>query len=64
MQTKEENAVQAKKSSYTEEDLEKAYNKGLRIGRAEGMLIYQKRIIDNLQRDNTALNQKLEDAKK
>ena len=30
----------------------------------EGMLAYQKRLIDNLKRDNVSLNQKLQDIKK
>ena len=33
-------------------------------GRIEGMLAYQKRLIDNLKRDNVSLNQKLQDIKK
>lgn len=62
MPTGKENAVEAKKSSYTEEDLRDAYQKGRRIGRVEGMIAYQKKLVENLQKDNAALNQKLSES--
>lgn len=63
--TKEnENASVANKSNYTEEEIKAAYEKGKSEGRIEGMLAYQKRLIDNLQRDNASLNQKLQEIKK
>ena len=63
--TKENEDVSvANKSSYTIEEINAAYEKGKNEGRIEGMLAYQKRLIDNLKRDNVSLNQKLQDIKK
>ena len=63
--TKENEDVSvANKSSYTIEEINAAYEKGKNEGRIEGMLVYQKRLIDNLKRDNVSLNQKLQDIKK
>ncbi|WP_294591640.1 hypothetical protein [uncultured Bacteroides sp.] len=59
----EENAVDAKKSSYTEEEMNAAYQKGRRVGQIEGMIAYQKKLINNLQKDNLMLNEKLADVK-
>lgn len=59
----EENAVDAKKSSYTEEEMNAAYQKGRRVGQVEGMITYQKRLVENLQKDNASLNQKLTEIK-
>ena len=64
MPTREENTVKAKKSSYTEEEIKAAYEKGKSEGRIEGMLSYQKRLIKNLQQDNASLNQMLQEMKK
>lgn len=62
--TKEnENVPVVNKSSYTQEEINAAYEKGKNEGRIEGMLAYQKRLIDNLKRDNVSLNQKLQDIK-
>lgn len=52
------------KSSYTEEEIKAAYEKGKSEGRIEGMLTYQKRLIKNLQQDNASLNQMLQEMKK
>ena len=63
--TKEnENVSVANKRNYTEEEINAAYKKGKDEGIIEGMLAYQKRLIENLQRDNTSLNQKLQEIKK
>ena len=63
--TKENEDVSvANKSSYTIEEINAAYEKGKNEGRIEGMLAYQKRLIDNLKRDNVSFNQKLQDIKK
>ena len=63
--TKEnENVSVANKRNYTEEEINAAYKKGKDEGRIEGMLAYQKRLIENLQRDNASLNQKLQEIKK
>lgn len=64
MPTREENSVEAKKSSYTEEDLRTAYQKGRRVGQVEGMIAYQKRLVENLQKDNASLTQKLSEVVK
>lgn len=62
--TKEnENVSIANKSSYTEEEIKAAYEKGKSEGRIEGMLSYQKRLIKNLQQDNASLNQMLQEMK-
>ena len=63
--TKEnENVSVANKRNYTEEEINAAYKKGKDEGRIEGMLAYQKRLNENLQRDNSSLNQKLQEIKK
>lgn len=62
MPTREENAAEAKRSSYTEEDLKQSYEKGLKVGRLQGMIAYQKKLVENLQRDNISLNQMLAEA--
>lgn len=62
MPTKEGNAVKVKKSSYTEEYLKQSYEKGLKVGRLQGMIAYQKKLVENLQKDNAALNQKLSES--
>lgn len=62
MPTGKENAGEAKKSSYTEEDLKQFYEKGLKVGQLQGMIAYQKKLVENLQKDNAALNQKLSEA--
>lgn len=64
MPTREENSVEAKKSSYTEEDLKDAYQKGRRVGQVEGMIAYQKRLVENLQKDNASLTKKLSEVVK
>lgn len=38
--TKEENAAEVKKSSYTEEDLRTAYQKGRRVGQVSNLFSY------------------------
>ena len=53
--TKEnENVSVANKRNYTEEEINAAYKKGKDEGR----------MIENLQRDNSSLNQKLQEIKK
>lgn len=59
---RKENAVEAKNSSYTEQDLKQSYEKGLKVGRLQGMIAYQKKLVENLQKDNMTLNQKLTEA--
>ena len=63
--TKEnENVSVANKRNYTEEEINAANKKGKDEGRIEVMLAYQKRLSENLQRDNASLNQKLQEIKK
>lgn len=59
MLTIQESTVNAKKVSYTEKEMNDAYQKGREVGRVEGMIAYQKRLVENLQKDNASLNQKL-----
>lgn len=43
--------------------LQAAYEKGLKIGRIEGMITYQKHLIENLQKENELLNKQLQKQK-
>lgn len=49
--------------NYPTEELQAAYDAGRRIGRIEGMISYQRHLIDNLQKENVQLNQKLQTQK-
>lgn len=49
--------------NYPTEELQAAYDAGRRIGRTEGMIIYQSHLIENLKKENVQLNQKLEEQK-
>ena len=64
MPTRYESASEANKSSFTQEELNAAYEKGRKVGKWEGMLAYQKRIVDNLLKENKVLTDRLEEAKK
>ena len=44
-------------------ELHAAYDAGRPIGRIEGMISYQRHLIENLQKENVQLNQKLETQK-
>lgn len=59
MPTERKNAAEVNNSSYTEEEMKQSYEKGLKIGRLQGMIAYQKKLVENLQKDNVVLNQKL-----
>ena len=48
---------------YSTPELQAAYDAGRRIGRIEGMISYQRHLIENLQKENVQLNQKLETQK-
>lgn len=50
--------------SPSEEELKAAYEKGRRVGRLEGMIAYQQRVVKNLSKDNENLNAQLQHAKK
>lgn len=56
--------VEAKKSSYTEEEIKAYYQKGREVGRIEGMIAYQQRLVKNLEMDNAKLNEQLKKALK
>lgn len=44
-------------------ELQAAYDAGRRIGRIEGMISYQRHLIENLQKENVQLNQKFQTQK-
>lgn len=48
---------------YSNPELQAAYDAGRRIGRIEGMISYQRHLIENLQKENVQLNQKLQTQK-
>ena len=66
--TKENERKNGVNSVLRKKELQEAFQRGLSLGlkkgRIEGMLAYQKRLIENLQRDNSSLNQKLQEIKK
>ena len=64
MPARDENASEANKSSFTQEELNAAYEKCSKVGKWEGMLAYQKRIVDNLLKENKILTERIEEAKK
>lgn len=49
---------------YADPQLQAAYEKGLKVGRVEGMIAYQKHLIENLQKENIALIKRLEAERK
>lgn len=48
---------------YADPQLQAAYEKGLKAGRIEGMIAYQKHLIENLQKENELLNKQLQKQK-
>lgn len=66
--TKENEEFKNENNSFIQElTNEEAFQKGLlmgiekgrKIGQVEGMIAYQKRLVENLQKDNASFNQKL-----
>lgn len=51
------------KTIYSTSELQTAYEKGCRIGRTEGMIVYQHHLIENIQKENAQLNEKLQEQK-
>ena len=49
---------------YADPKLQAAYEKGLKVGRVEGMIAYQKHLIENLQKENAVLVKRLETERK
>ena len=49
---------------YVDPQLQAAYEKGLKAGRVEGMIAYQKHLIENLQKENAVLVKRLETERK
>lgn len=47
-------------SKYSTHELQSAYDAGRSIGRTEGMIAYQKHLIENIQKENIKLVQKLD----
>lgn len=58
-----ENRIKGSESP-SEEEFKAAYEKGLKVGRLEGMIAYQQRLVKNLSKDNENLNIQLQEAKK
>ena len=62
--TKENEDKSGTKNSSIRDELQEAYQKGLKIGikkgRIEGMLTYQNRIIKNLEKDNEGISKMLD----
>lgn len=56
-------AILASGSPYSTLELQAAYDAGRRIGKIEGMISYQRHLIENLQKENVQLNQKLQTQK-
>jgi len=56
-------AILASGSPYSTLELQAAYDAGRTIGRTEGMLSYQKHLINQLFAENQKLNQKLQEQK-
>lgn len=51
-------------SNDRQQEVQAAYEKGRRVGRIEGMIAYQQRLVRNLSKDNENLNAQLQEAKK
>lgn len=51
------------KTIYSTSELQTVYEKGRRIGRTEGMIAYQDHLIENLQKENAQLKEKLQEQK-
>lgn len=52
-----------KQTDYPTPELRAVYDAGRRIGRIEGMIAYQRHLIENLQKENMQLNQQLQEQK-
>lgn len=52
------------RDSETNEAFLRGFSAGLKQGRIEGMVTYQKHIIKNIESDNVKMNQHLEELKK
>lgn len=52
-----------KQTEYPTPELRAAYEDGRQIGQLEGMIIYQRHLIENLQKENMQLNQQLQEQK-
>lgn len=52
-----------KKEKYSTPELQQAYKAGQQVGRIEGMIAYQKHLIENLQKENAILVEKLKSQK-
>ena len=56
-------AILASGSPYSTLEIQAAYDAGRAIGRTEGMLSYQKHLMNQLFNENQKLNQKLQEQK-
>lgn len=52
-----------KQTEYPTPELRATYEDGRQIGQLEGMIIYQRHLIENLQKENMQLNQQLQEQK-
>lgn len=50
-------------TKYSIPELQEAYEVGHQIGRIEGAMAYQRHLIENLKKENTQLNEKLQEQK-
>lgn len=52
-----------KQTEYPTPELRAAYEDGREIGKIEGMILYQRHLIENLQKENMQLNQQIQEQK-
>ncbi len=52
-----------KQTDYSTPELRAAYEDGRQMGKIEGMILYQRHLIENLQKENVQLSQKLQEQK-
>lgn len=52
-----------KQTEYPTPELRAAYEDGREIGKIEGMILYQRHLIENLQKENMQLNQQIQQQK-
>lgn len=51
------------RDSETKEAFQRGFSAGLKQGRIEGMIAYQKHLVENIQKENASLTKKLSEAK-
>lgn len=58
--TQQATAQPSEMGKFPTPELQSAYDTGRSIGRTEGMIAYQKHLIENIQKENVKLVQKLD----